>query len=194
MPRKAAGAGAVKDAKSEPGVAAKATKAKGKGAAVGKGQAATKATPVNPADKVAELKELEERRRQMKEQLLQVEAQGYLTCTIRDSFVAGITALYTHCGAHAIYTLESQYLEKANPRGNALKGAHYGPQSNSSYHSEAFAGVLSMPSVPELERFLFLACTGYEGLLTSVAGTVKKGAPKAEDRIFSGSSVTGRPK
>mmetsp|Transcript_10152 Transcript_10152/g.30626 ORF Transcript_10152/g.30626 Transcript_10152/m.30626 type:complete len:131 (-) Transcript_10152:297-689(-) len=130
MPRKAAGAGAVKDAKSEPGVAAKATKAKGKGAAVGKGQAATKATPVNPADKVAELKELEERRRQMKEQLLQVEAQ--------------------------IYTLESQYLEKANPRGNALKG--------------------------------------YEGLLTSVAGTVKKGAPKAEDRIFSGSSVTGRPK
>ncbi|GAX79950.1 hypothetical protein CEUSTIGMA_g7389.t1 [Chlamydomonas eustigma] len=73
------------------------------------------------------VKELEERRKQMQEQLLQVEVQ--------------------------IFKLETQYIEKANPRGNALKG--------------------------------------YEGLLTSVSSSVNnKGTIRAEDRIFSNSSIT----
>ncbi|PNW80757.1 hypothetical protein CHLRE_07g328450v5 [Chlamydomonas reinhardtii] len=57
-----------------------------------------------------------------------------------------------------IHQLETQYLEMANPQGNALRG--------------------------------------YEGLLSSMsaaAAAEKKGATfRGEDRIFSGSSTTGR--
>lgn len=91
--------GPAKEPKPDTGVLAKPLKIKAKapeGKAAAAGQSAEKKiSPAKPRDQVAELKELEERRRQMKEQLRQVEAQ------VRGSRHAYVAPCAAH-GGHAM--------------------------------------------------------------------------------------------
>lgn len=98
----------------------------------------------------------------------------------------GVMCAYTTC--MQIFKLETQYIEKANPRGNALKGM------TRSIEDTSMAGD---PMDYWIDKASFqcgvtpCSPSGYDGLLTSQASTTNnKATIRPEDRIFSNSSLS----
>jgi hypothetical protein len=103
-----------------------------------------------------------------------------------------------------IYELETKYLEGCNPAANALRGegaagagvaaaVHLQRTALPDAGAPAAAGALPPPPPPMPARPAPTPPPGYEGLLSQPVQQYKKpaGHVRAEDRLFSGSSLTG---